>query len=288
MTDNIAIKRNLSSMQVLKTLLALIEDNYTMSELIKVLNANEDDDVFNNSIISKYINTCRYCGINIPKIHNKYFVASMPFGLNITQKELNLIEFLENTAREKFSKKNYNLLQYVLQKISRFSNKQIFRVEDANFEFISEIFKEAIKDSKKVRLLYKVRKTIEGTPVSIIENNNRFFFCIKIDSKEKKIPVERIAGIEILSQKSFDPFSEQSVIYKLKGDLAKRYIVKDDEQLFDAKEDGEITIVNKSQDKGALISRLLRYDSCCEIVHPKNFREDFINIIKATLENYGE
>ena len=63
--NHIAIKRNISSMQVLKTLQKLLEGDYTMSELIEILNENEPDVVFNNSVVSKYINTCRYCGIEI-------------------------------------------------------------------------------------------------------------------------------------------------------------------------------------------------------------------------------
>ena len=75
-----SLKKNLSSIQVLKTLQVLLQGNYTMQELINKLNTNEETPIFNNSVISKYINTCRYCGIDIPKIHNKYFVASMPLA----------------------------------------------------------------------------------------------------------------------------------------------------------------------------------------------------------------
>ena len=66
-------KKNISSMQVLKTLQVLLQGNYTMQELVSILNENENEHLFNNSVISKYINTCRYCGIDIQKIHNKYF-----------------------------------------------------------------------------------------------------------------------------------------------------------------------------------------------------------------------
>ena len=77
------VKKNQSSMQVIKTLLVLLEDNYTMQELVQKLNEKEEEPIFNNSVVSKYINTCRYCGIDIIKVHNKYFVRSMPFGMEI-------------------------------------------------------------------------------------------------------------------------------------------------------------------------------------------------------------
>ena len=70
--NKLSQKKNLSSMQVIKTLQILLQGDYTMNELIEQLNANESEPIFNNSVVSKYINTCRYCGIEIPKIHNKY------------------------------------------------------------------------------------------------------------------------------------------------------------------------------------------------------------------------
>ena len=69
--NKLSQKKNLSSMQVIKTLQILLQGDYTMNELIEQLNANESEPIFNNSVVSKYINTCRYCGIEIPKIHNK-------------------------------------------------------------------------------------------------------------------------------------------------------------------------------------------------------------------------
>ena len=97
--SKLSVKKNLSSMQVLKTLQVLLQGNFSMSELVERLNRNETEPVFNNSVISKYINTCRFCGIDIPKIHNKYFVASMPFGLELTNSDINLLENLQNIIK---------------------------------------------------------------------------------------------------------------------------------------------------------------------------------------------
>ena len=102
--NNQAVKRNQSSMQVLKTLQLLLEDNYTMSELIEKLNEKEDEPIFNNSVVSKYINTCRHCGIDIPKIHNKYFVANLPFGLDLSVRDLDLLEKFKRVNLSEFEK----------------------------------------------------------------------------------------------------------------------------------------------------------------------------------------
>ena len=35
------------------------------------------------------------------------------------------------------------------------------------------------------------------------------------------------------------------------------------------------------------INYLIDNDNCCEIIFPKDYREDMKNIIKTSLENYG-
>ena len=134
-------KKNISSMQVLKTLQVLLQGNYTMQELVSILNENENEPLFNNSVISKYINTCRYCGIDIPKIHNKYFVASMPFGLELDVKDTDLLERLQNIIRQEMSKKNNKIFDGFIEKINRFSNKKISRVEKATYQIFPRIGK---------------------------------------------------------------------------------------------------------------------------------------------------
>ena len=66
--------------------LSVKEYNYRLEQIIKDLE-KEKEPIFNNNVISKYINTCRYCGIDIIKVHNKYFVRSLPFGMEILNKE---------------------------------------------------------------------------------------------------------------------------------------------------------------------------------------------------------
>ena len=87
----LAQKINASSTQVIKTLNVLLQGDYTMRELIDMLNQNEPEPIFNNSVISKYINTCRYCEFDIQKIHNKDYVAKIPFGLDLSVLDVDLI-----------------------------------------------------------------------------------------------------------------------------------------------------------------------------------------------------
>ena len=97
------VKKNQSSIQVLKTFGLMLEGDFTMAELVTELNAREKKALFSNSTVSKYINTCRFCGIEIHKIHNRYYLSGMPFGLNFSSNEINLIQNLQQIAENNFS-----------------------------------------------------------------------------------------------------------------------------------------------------------------------------------------
>jgi len=288
MSSSQAVKKNISSIQVMKTLQALLEDNYTMTELITKLNQNETSDVFNHSVVSKYINTCRYLGINIPKIHNKYFVASMPFGMDLTGKDLELLEKLQLASKESLSVKHGKIFDSFLAKLSKYSNKQIARIEEKTSHIIFELFDKAIVDKRKVRLMFRAKAVLDCIPLGIVENKGKTYFNIlNSKDKEKLILVDRICGIEVLDERFVKNYSGQVVVYQLKGDLSKRYDLRDNEQLV-VREDNSITVSNKGENKEILFSRLLRYDSSCEILHPKHYREEMKNLLDEMLKNYGE
>ena len=146
-------KMNQSSRQVLKTLQVLLQGNYSMNELVEILNSDEDIPLFNNSVISKYINTCRCCGIEIPKIHNKYFVASMPFGLELTGCDINLLENLQEIVREHFTKQANKIFDSFIEKLNKYSNKKIVRVEKKSYKLTVELFDYAISEKRKINLM---------------------------------------------------------------------------------------------------------------------------------------
>ena len=126
MAKNIlAQKINSSSIQVIKTLKVLLQGDYTMQELIDTLNEKEPDPVFNNSVISKYINTCRFCGFDIHKIHNKYYVSKIPFGLELSDIDVDIIKSLCAYVQDEMSSRNASLINSFFDKIRRFSNRRI-------------------------------------------------------------------------------------------------------------------------------------------------------------------
>ena len=284
----IPVKKNLSSTQVLKTLKVLLEGEYTMAELIQKLNENENEPIFNNSVISKYINTCRSCGIKIPKINNKYYVAAMPFGLDFSDSEIELLEYLQNCAKSSLSVRANNNFETTVQKLYKYANKKFVQMEKNDINLASSIFEEALKAQRKVHIVLKTKETLECIPKDILEKDGKIYFHVIYGEKEKNILLSRIASIEISKERFSNSKSDSTVIYKLTGNLAKNYNLRENERIVNNNLPENETVMIYNENVPMLISRLLRYGELCEVISPGNVRSEMKEIINATLANYGE
>ncbi len=281
-------KMNIASLQVMKTLLALLENNFSMQELIEYLNKKEKEAVFNNNVLSKYINTCRACGVEIPKIQNKYIIAKMPFGLNLSVDDVDLLIQMQKICRESFSQKINNGFNAFIKNINKYSNKTILKVQKETINISYEAFEKAIIEERKIRLTFKNKSSIDCIPLSITTHQKRTYFRIKENNIEKSIAVDKIIGIEILNEMFKTPdYEHNQAVFEVKGALAHRYNLRENEVLL-RQDNNAITIENTGEDMNLLLSRLLRYDSLCEVKAPATYRTEIIKIINDTLANYGE
>lgn len=286
MVSKVSQKKNLSSMQVLKTLQILLEGNYSMKELIKILNKDEPNEIFNNSVISKYINTCRYIGINIPKINNKYYVASMPFGLELSVTDIDLLKIMQSVIKTDMTAKCLSTFNSFIEKLNRYSNKNIARVEKEEFSMSLELFERAVAKKRKIKLIFKNRDILECIPINITHNEDKTFFNV-YNKRIRNIDSSRLSGVVLLKENYIEPFNgNQVAVFILKGNLAKRYEAHENETI-QINNDNTITVTNKNENKDLLLSRLMRYQDLCEIIQPKSYREELKQIINDTLNNYG-
>ena len=285
--NHLAVKRNISSMQVLKTLQKLLEGDYTMTELIEKLNENEPEPVFNNSVISKYINTCRYCGIEIPKIHNKYFVAKIPFGINFSAREFDLLNEMQTVANSFLSKKANKNFVKLLSSIFKFANRQIVRVEPDTANITRETFEKAVYDEKKIRLMFRAKAEMDCIPLGITEHKGKLYFNVRHNGKDKLVMTERITGLYVLNEKFSQRDEDRTVLFKLTTPLAERYQARAHEEIVESHLPDYIVVKNNGEDKDLLISRLARYGNLCEIITPY-LRNDMSKMINDALSNYGE
>lgn len=287
MVSKVSQKKNLSCIQVIKTLKVLLQGNYAMNELVQILNNDETGPIFNNSVISKYINTCRFCGIKIPKVNNKYYIASLPFGLKLNLSDLDLIKHMKTVVSANFSNKWIKSFDKITEKLNKYSVATITNVNTNEFNFSVELFEQAVAQKRKIKLLFKNRDELECIPIDIERINEKTFFNI-YNKRIRQIDINRLSGIQMLSNTYIEPFEgSQSVVFKLKGALAKRYEARENETVQQCN-DGTILVTNKNENEEYLISRLLRYDDKCEVLTPKMFREKMKNVISNMLSNYGE
>ena len=127
------------------------------------------------------------------------------------------------------------------------------------------------------------------TPIKAIENGDQLFFSVLYKNKEKVLKSSRISGIEVLSDKYVPrKNSDITVTYKMKAQLAKRYSLRENENILQTFDNGDITVSNYGEVKEILFSRLLRYADLCEILTPKIYREEIKLLLDNTLSNYGE
>ncbi len=285
--SKVSQKKNLSSIQVIKTLQILLQDDYSMNDLVKKLNADEPFPIFNNSVISKYINTCRYIGISIPKVNNRYFVSSLPFGFKLDDIDINTIKTLQFIVSNKMTKKNNSIFDKFITKLSRHSKRNITTINQEEYIYSFELFEKAIAKKVKIRLLFKNQDKLDCIPLRISQEKNKTFFEV-FNKRVRMIDTNRLAGIQILSENYIEPFNiNQVAIFKLKGNLAKRYQARDNETV-ELNSDGTITVTNTDENKEVLLSRLMRYEDLCEIISPKTYRDEFLQMLVDTLKNYGK
>ena len=116
--------------------------------------------------------------------------------------------------------------------------------------------------------------------------DNKTVFNVIDNGMSKSISIDKLTGLEILDKKFIYNRNEDNVIFILRGGLAKRYNIRECETILETHSD-YIIISNQGEDKEELLSRLLRYDTCCEVVSPAWFRESIITTISETLINYG-
>ena len=288
MPKKLSQKKNLSSMQVIKTLQTLLQGNLTMNELIEKLNANESEPIFNNSVVSKYINTCRYCGIEIPKIHNKYFATNMPFGLELTDSDVVLLNNMQIIVNEEMTKRYHKLFGSFLEKLNRYSNKKIARIDKSTYEMSAELFENAVNEKRKIKLMFKNRIIMECIPLKITNVKGKTFYNVFHKNKERMIDASRLSGLEVLRERFIENFNDEAVIFLIRDDLASRYDLRANEQYTKTDRIGWKAIANRGENKELLLSRLLRYDNKCEIVSPKSYRYEMKQILESALKNYGE
>lgn len=255
--------------------------------------------------LNKYINTLKIFGIKIIKEKNKYKLCSSLYSMDFTLADIKSLSLLMASVKD-FSEINLadEIKSFASEIQKRMNNHDkatlsaLNNISGYDFSFYYSGIKDQIKkceqickDGYQADLTYKS----DGKEYHCICNPKEVIYDSKTaylkayDTTKKQnleIPIGNIIELKESHCKVTSLEINTTVVYKLKGRLAKTYKLKDNEYSTGIDENGDYTVVNKNEPFDRLIKRLLRYGACCEIVSPKFVREQMIQCIKDTINNY--
>lgn len=241
---------------------------------------------YNNYIVSKYIHTLKTCGIDIQKVQNRYCIVNFPFIMKLTSVESQLLYDIK-TKSEKVSLDNIGyVVGNFFDKIHLpFYKSGMGKFSSPNHNIIKNL-EQAYKTNVEVILTYEDETKVDGFVRDVKVVGGKYHFILANQSGVKEIIPDNIYNVELLNKKAIINGSDKGVIFELKGRLAERYQLRENEHIIKYKDNGSIVILNEYEDRHVLIQRLLRYDSSCKVIGPTDFLIEFKSVVQNSLKNY--
>ena len=280
-------KINLASYRVLNTLLCLFEKDMEMNTIISSLEEKMSENL-NNFVVSKYINTCKCCGIDLQKVDGKYALLGLPFDEKFNPEETSLLNDLRLCAEDVKTPGVSKMIDKIMGKLHLPLCKSSNGIKSSeNFRLI-RLFEKACAAKSDVEFIFKNGETRKCSPVEIkLDENDQLVFNALFDEGAKDINPYDLADVKLTDSKVRKiKYNSGEVIYELRGKLAKRYQLREHEQLIRIKDNGNFIISNKYEDKDKLLRRLMRYDVLCKVMKPNNYADEMKKMIEDTLKNY--
>ncbi|MCR5265066.1 MAG: hypothetical protein K6E29_00555 [Cyanobacteria bacterium RUI128] len=280
-------KVNEASYRVLRTLLYLFEKDLSMKELVDVMVQNVDP-TFNNFVASKYINTCKSCGIDIQKVNGKYALINIPFSGKFPDIMNELLFEIKQVSETLKPEKTTQIVSNLFEKLHITYFKSEFGLKSSINKRIIKTFEKALAVDSQIDVIYENGEIVRCKPLELSTKDKKIIFKIKKENDSIDILPDDVIDIEVYDKNAKKVKLEQNVvIYELKGRLAKRYQLRENEQIIKYKANGSIVISNKYEDRTELLHRLMRYDSLCKVLKPTECAEEIKSMINASLSNYG-
>ncbi len=281
-------KINIASYRVLNTLACLFEKDMEMNEIVNELEKRLGGS-FNNFVVSKYVHTCKCCGIDIQKVDGKYSLVGVPFVEKLSENESYLINDLRTNADDMKTPGASKLINKLIGKLHLPMCKASNGLKSSeNFRLI-KLFDKACTAQSDVDFIYRNGDVKRCSPVQVkLDDNDNLVFNAVFDDGPKEVNPYDLADVRLTDNKVRKiKVVSSEVIYELKGKLAQRYQLREHEQLIKKKPNGNLVISNKYEDREKLLRRLMRYDSLCRVMKPDNCADCMKNLIKDTLANYS-
>ena len=291
--------------RVLEILKELTNRPLSPDEMLLYLESATNN-LYRKELALKYLNTLKLLNIDIEKIEGKYFIKRGIECIDPDKNDLSVMlfirKYIDTIGHESFK----NNIEESLQIIERcFSNKVLdcikthtikpyipkksLIIKDENVKK----FEKYCHDGLGLELKYENYQSdnkdnlYKIAPLKVVYKRGKAVL-IAYDQKDndyKEFVLENITDVKQKPQKQVKG-SPSSVLFKLKGRLAKSYMLKKGEMLLETGDDF-IIISNRNEDRELLIRRLLRYYDKCEILYPKTCRERIVELINEMEAMYA-
>lgn len=302
-------KLNDGCLKIFELLNLLYEDEAQYQKVIDIFKDDFNEDQSTNNIqvvLNKYMNALKVFGIQIEKENNKFKLRSNLYSVPFSTDDLKAINILTTSANnfpnEQISKELKKFIQVVKNRMNNENKNTLNNLNSKyNFSFCYSDLKYQIEECEKIckekyiiEIVYlKNNKEIKCkcTPKEVVYTSKEVYLQIYDYAKAKNtdIKISKILSIIKLPQiANSQNFTTTTVVYKLKNRLAKTYKVKENEYSDGYDENGNLIIVNRNEPHDKLLNRLMRYTYNCEIISPKILRNEMIDLINKTIENYDK
>lgn len=295
-----------ASVRVLETLKILFKNNASIQDIINYFEKNDPNNrIYTNEVILKYINTFKVFGFRFIKNKDKYVLLNTFNNIEFNKEELEMLYFIENLSKQLPEERIQREINYFLSDLEKqFSNNTrillhtISRNSDINlstdynkFSTIIKKYEKFCLDGLKLKVTYKninseLSMIVEPNEIKYIGNEIYLSVYNPVSAQIQDININLILNIEQLPLKSTNPNMFASVTFMLKDRLAKSYKLHEGERVIQILQNDSIVVLNQKEDRNLLLKRLMRYGEFCEILSPKDLREEMKLLIKSTISNY--
>ena len=283
----------------------LYEDKAYYTDVVDIFKDEINEQSTNNLqvVLNKNINTLKVFGIKLKKDNNKFKLGSSIYSIDFSLDDLKSLHIIMDFAKSFPDKKIANELNcFIDNLILRMSSDDKIMLDNYtksyNFSFYYKDLREQIEqcnilceENFIIDLIYmRNNKEIKCkcVPKEVLYDSKTAYLQVYDTAKNEKfdIPIPDILSISKLPQKASSVEAVTTIVYKLKGRLAKTYKLKENEYSRGFDDDGNQIIVNKGEPVDRLLCRLMKYSYNCEIQAPKILRNTMKNLINDTLKNY--
>lgn len=300
-------KISYASIRVLETLKILSKESASIQDIIHYFEKFDPNNrIYTNEVILKYINTLKVFGFRFTKSKDKYVLLNTPNKFEFSEIDLKTIYLIEKLAElfpeERIRAEINKFLKELEKRFSDSTRLLVHNISRPNFvslEFDYSKYSNQIREYEKyclegqrLKITYRKQNKTETSvmvePIEIKYKGNEIYLSVHnaLSAQIQDINFNSILKIEQLPLKSNSTSMLSSITFELKDRLANGYRLHEGEKLLQIKSNGNIIILNQKEDRLLLLKRLMRYGENCEVISPKNIREEMKQMIKTTLKNY--